>query len=154
MYDKRPVWRDTALAIAAMIAFSAGCATVEPSSAPRGAPREIGSGLAVGDRVVVTLQSGDRRELTVRALERDAIVGRDERIRYRDVRSIAQARPDPEQSRGTMWETSASLLAVLAIAAIEVAGEVYGTDESETYDAGGRARDLPACRDFGDCRKR
>jgi hypothetical protein len=161
----------TAVAAALVFAmvFASGCRTLEPPATHQSPthqppthqahPQEIPADLAVGDAVVVELNSGDRREFTIRALERDAIVSRDERIAYKDVRRIeratARASAPSDETRSALFETAATALAVLAIAAVEVASQIYGSDDAEIYDVGEVEPDpTVACRDFGVCQKR
>jgi len=66
----------------------AGCASLENVPVNRSKPDELKSQLSVGEDVVVRTVDGAKHEFRVVALEADDIVGKNERVAYRDVDTV------------------------------------------------------------------
>lgn len=109
----------------------AGCSALEHVPINRSKPEEVRSQLGVGETVNVRLQSGDRRQFRIVALEADAIVGRDERIAYRDIDLLEVKKVDYE---GTVK----TALAVTALAAVFVAALVVDAELDEEWQTESR----------------
>lgn len=96
-----------------------GCSTLEYVPINRSKPEELRSQLAVGETVNVRLQSGDRYQFRILALEADAIVGRDERIAYKDIDLLEVKKVDYEGTAKTAAAVGALALVYVAAMVIE-----------------------------------
>jgi hypothetical protein len=98
----------------ALLVTLGGCSTLEYVPIERAQPETLRTQLEVGDNVIVRFRSGDQRQFRIRALEPDAIVGRDERIAYKDIDRIDVKTVDYEG-------TAKTALAFTALAAVYIA---------------------------------
>lgn len=101
-------------AAAALLVTMGGCSTLEFVPMERSQPESLRTQLEVGETVIVRLHSGDERQFRIRALEADAIIGRNDRIAYRDIDRIDVKTRDYEG-------TAKTTLAVAALAAVYIA---------------------------------
>ena len=115
------------VAVTVLLATLAGCTTLEYVPIERAQPETLRTRLEVGETVIVRLHSGDERKFRIRALEADAIVGRGERIAYKDIDRIDVKTVDYEG-------TAKSTLAVAAIAAVYIASVLIEAELEEGND--------------------
>jgi hypothetical protein len=120
--------RSTLAAGVVFITLSA-CSTLEYVPINRSKPEELRSQLTVGETVNIRLQSGDQYQFRILALEADAIVGRDERIAYKDIDLLEVKTVDYEGTAKTAAAVGA--LALVYIAAMVIEAEL--DEESDTY---------------------
>lgn len=109
----------------------AGCSTLEYVPINRSKPETVRSQLAVGETVHVRLQSGEQRQFRIVALEPDAIVGRDERIAYRDIDLLEVKTTDYEGTTKTALAAGAVVLVFIAAAVIEA--EIEDESDADTH---------------------
>jgi hypothetical protein len=69
----------------------------------------------VGESVVVTTRSGEKKQFTVTAVEDDALVGRNDRVAYADMQQLDVRRSEGGGKQGLI--IGAVVLGVVAIAA-------------------------------------
>lgn len=132
-------WRSL-LAAGLVILNLVGCATLEYVPINRSKPEDLRSQLAVGETVHVRLQNGDQRQFRIIALEADAIVGRDERIAYRDIDLLEVKTVDYEGTTKTV--AAVGLLALVFVASAVIEAEIE--EDSGTWcDSNGAGACLP-----------
>jgi len=102
------------IVVVALLVTLGGCSTLEYVPIERAQPETLRTQLEVGDTVIVRLHSGDQRQFRIRALEPEALIGRDERIAYKDIDRIDVKTVD-------YAGTAKSALAVTALAAAYIA---------------------------------
>ena len=127
--------RSIAAAALAILTLS-GCASLQYVPVNRSKPEELRSQLAVGETVVIRMVNGDRHEFRVVALEDHAIVGKHERVAYRDIDLI--------EVKYTDYKATALTAGAVAALAVVVVGGVILDAESEN-DLQGQTR----CRTNG-----
>jgi hypothetical protein len=116
--------RSSVVAAGLVLLMLGGCSTLEYLPIDRSRPEELQSRLEVGETVVLRLHSGDHRQMRILALESDAMVGRDERIAYRDIDRLEVKRADYEG-------TAKTAVALTALAAVFVAGALLEAELNE-----------------------
>jgi hypothetical protein len=119
--------RRSVLAAGLVLMALMGCTSLESVPVNRSKPEDLRAQLAVGETVIVRLHNGDQRQFRIVALENDAIVGRDERIAFRDIDVIDVKYVD---YMGTVQATGA--VALLALVYIGRAWLDEGEDDSLT----------------------
>jgi hypothetical protein len=119
----------TALAILTLC----GCTSLQYVPVNRAKPEELRSQLSVGETVVVRMVNGDQHEFRVVALEADAIVGKHERIAYRDIDLIEVKYAD---YKGTALTAGA----VAALAVVVIGGVILDAESENDLQAEPRCR--------------
>lgn len=104
------------VAIGFLILTLGGCSTLESVPINRSKPEGLRSQLAVGETVSVWLNSGDQRKFRIRALETDAVVGRDVRIPYTDIYRVEVKTVDYEGTVKTALAATALVVVYIAAA--------------------------------------
>ena len=107
------------LATAALLVTLGGCTTLEYVPIERARPETLRTQLEVGETVIVRLHSGDQRQLRIRALEPDAIVGRDARIPYADIDRLEVKTRDYEGTAKTALAAAAVVVVYIGAAILE-----------------------------------
>lgn len=116
---------------AGLVSITLGaCSTLESVPINRSKPEELRSQLTVGETVNVRLQSGDRYQFRILALEADAIVGRDQRIAYKDIDLLEVKQVDYEGTAKTAAAVGA--LALVYIAAMVIEAELDNESDTPT----------------------
>jgi hypothetical protein len=98
----------TALLISICLAGT-GCTTTRTLPRPQAASDAKSTGLEPGDKVVVTLTSGDVRTFRVTAIEPDALVGENTRVPFADIEKL-------QRKKISALKTSGAVVGVLAVA--------------------------------------
>ena len=119
--------------IAAGLAFLAlcGCTTLDHVRIDRTRPESLRSQLEVGQVVSIRLQSGAKHQFRIVALEADAIVGRNQRVAYRDIDLLEVRKRDYEGTAKTVL--TATAIAAMFAALLVIEAELEDETESVTY---------------------
>lgn len=105
------------VAAVVIVCMMAGCTTFKAVSidgSPLGAPIPLAE-VTQGDRVRVTLNSGETREFVVVAIEADQIVGEGETHAFTDIRGVEVRRAD-ETGNTTVIVVLVALVALMVLA--------------------------------------
>lgn len=102
-----------AVATCAVVAYLAGCASLQ--NVP------VGESMAhpeveVGQSVVVTTKSGEKKSFKVTAVENNALVGADTRVAYAEMERLDVKRESGMSGKRGLW-IGAAVLGVIAVAA-------------------------------------
>jgi hypothetical protein len=96
-----------------------GCSTLESVPVNRSKPEDLRSQLAVGETVSIRLYTGERHQFRIVALESDTMVGRDQRIAYRDIDLIDVESVDYARPAKTALALGALAVVVIGVAILE-----------------------------------
>lgn len=104
--------------------LSSACTTIESVPMPRSNPRELQATLRVGETVIVKTNDLREREFRITALEKDAIVGRHERISYDDILRVnARKTDDFKDTAMTILLTTAAVVVYVGLKVLEAESE-------------------------------
>ncbi len=113
------VWRPLLALLTALSILLAGCVSMR--SVPLPAPGQPAASVAVkvGDQVQVQTRSGETCEFKVTAVESDALVGKDRRVRFEDMSGLQVKHLDKLRTGGAVAATTLGvvLVAVLIVMA-------------------------------------
>jgi len=104
---------------AALLVMLAGCTTLEYVPINRSRPEELRKQLAVGETVHVRLQSGDRRQFRISALDADGMIGRADRVAYKDIDLLEVETRDYSGTAKTVLVAGGIAVAFVALAVLE-----------------------------------
>ncbi len=81
-------WQSALVLLISSCFFVTSCATTRVTSFPNAQTPNVQPDLAVGNTVRATLNTGEVKEFKVTAMEADALVGKNIRIPYKDLRFL------------------------------------------------------------------
>jgi hypothetical protein len=111
----------TATVVLASICLAAtGCTTTRTLPRPAAAMEVQSAGLEPGDKVIVTLPSGEVRKFRLTAIEADALVGKDERIAFADIQKLQTRKVSGRKVAGIVVATLVVIGGALAMAIHEL----------------------------------
>lgn len=100
---------------------AAGCTTTRTLPRPAAAIEAQSAGLKPGDKVIVTLASGEVRKFRLTAIEADALVGKDVRIAFADIEKLQSRKVSGRKVAAFVGATVVVIAGALAIAVHEMA---------------------------------
>jgi hypothetical protein len=113
----RPVkpdrWNYVLVLLISTCLFVTSCTSTRPTSFPNEQTPNTQPNVAIGDTVRVTLNTGEVRQFKVTSLHVDALVGKDIRIPYKDVRFLEVKKFDGWRSVGLALGVVVTLAAAL-----------------------------------------
>ena len=111
------------VAMTAASLLSSACTTIDSVPMPRSNPRELRTTLRVGETVIVKTNDLQERQFRIVALEKDAIVGRHERISYDDILWVNRRETDYKGTVLTALATTALVVVYVGLAVLEAESE-------------------------------
>ncbi len=107
--------------VAVNLAWTSACTSMQTVPMPRAGPQV--PAVAVGEEVSVTQVDGREVNFKVTAVEPDALVGADVRVRYEDIARLEARRPDQGETSAVVGVVGAVLVA-LSFASLALASVV------------------------------
>lgn len=115
-------WKDiVALLVAVNLVWTSACTSMQTVPMPPAGPQV--PAVAVGEEVSVTQVDGRTVSFKVTAVEPDALVGGDVRVRYEDIARLEVRRPDQGETSAVVAVFGGVLLA-LSVASLALASVV------------------------------
>jgi hypothetical protein len=107
----------TAFVVLICICLSAtGCTTTRTLPRPAAGVELQSAGLKAGDKVIVTLTSGQVRSFRLTAIEADALAGKDVRIAFADIEKLQSRKVSGRKVAAIVGATVVVIAGALAIA--------------------------------------